>query len=167
MDYPPPGSEFLPQDYSSWALPLPPPPHKNHTATNHSSLSHPQWLPLSPHDQPGDLSVPVGSAYGNTTALYSNGLASNHTSLFPNTNADIMVLQSPQLPVPDSNSSTDVQSMAPPPNPRKRKAPTLRVDDWEPVKARVIKLHITENLPLPEVKKIVEQEYRSIGFTAT
>ncbi|KAH8592587.1 hypothetical protein B0O99DRAFT_464286, partial [Bisporella sp. PMI_857] len=55
----------------------------------------------------------------------------------------------------------------PRPNSRKRKAPTLRADDWEPVKARVIELYIDRERPLPEVKEVVEQEFNSIGFTAT
>ena len=75
------------------------------------------------------------------------------------------VIQSHQLPV--SDGTNDVQPMAPPPKPRRRNAPTLRRDEWEPVKARVIELHITQNLPLPEVKKIVEEEFKSSGFAAT
>jgi hypothetical protein len=47
-------------------------------------------------------------------------------------------------------------------NTRKRKAPTLRVEDWEPYKARVIELHIDQNRPLPEVKAIMENS----GFKA-
>jgi hypothetical protein len=47
--------------------------------------------------------------------------------------------------------------------PRKKKAPTLRAGDWEPYKARIIELHITQKLPLPEVQKKIEEEF---GFTA-
>jgi hypothetical protein len=65
------------------------------------------------------------------------------------------------------SDGVSVQSMGPPPKSRKRKAPTLRDDDWEPVRARVIELHVTQNLPLPEVKKIVEDELKALGFTAT
>jgi hypothetical protein len=62
----------------------------------------------------------------------------------------------------------DVQSMAPPAaQSRKRKAPTLRNEDWEPIKTRVIDLHIAQRLPLPRVKEMVEQEFKSTGFTAT
>ncbi|PVH70226.1 hypothetical protein DL98DRAFT_388852, partial [Cadophora sp. DSE1049] len=53
------------------------------------------------------------------------------------------------------------------PRSRKRKAQTLRDEDWEPVKRRVIELHITQNIPLPEVKIRVEEEFKSSGFTAT
>ncbi|KAF2807249.1 TPR-like protein [Mytilinidion resinicola] len=54
-------------------------------------------------------------------------------------------------------------SMGPPTKPRKRKAPTLRADAWEPYKARIVELHIARKLPLPEVKKRIEEEF---GFTA-
>jgi|SRR5579871_3427786 len=165
MDYLRPGSEFLPQDYSTW--PMPQPPYLEHPAIERSSTSYSQWSPLPSHNQPRYLSSTVVQAYGNTTALYSNGLTAGQTSLSLNPNANNMAAQSQQLPISDSTSNTDVQPMAPPPNPRKRKAPTLCVDDWEPVKARVIELHITNKLPLPEVKEIVEEEFKSIGFTAT
>jgi len=56
---------------------------------------------------------------------------------------------------------------SPLPRSRKRKAPTLREEDWAPVKRRVIQLHIDENIPLPEVKKQIENEFKSSGFTAT
>lgn len=38
----------------------------------------------------------------------------------------------------------------------------LRAKDWEPYKARVIKLHLDQDRPLPEVKAIMEQS----GFKA-
>lgn len=53
--------------------------------------------------------------------------------------------------------------MGPPTRPRKRKAPTLRADAWEPYKARIIELHITQKLPLRKVKEMVKEEF---GFTA-
>jgi len=53
--------------------------------------------------------------------------------------------------------------MAPLAQPRKRKAPILRADDWEPYKARIIELHITQNHPLGKVKEIVKEEF---GFIA-
>jgi hypothetical protein len=46
---------------------------------------------------------------------------------------------------------------------RKRKAPTLRLQDWEPHKTRIIELHIEQDLPLPKVKAILEEE---TGFKA-
>lgn len=47
--------------------------------------------------------------------------------------------------------------------PRKRKAPTLRAHDWEPYKDRILELHLTQGLPLPEVRQIIEGE---CGFKA-
>lgn len=46
---------------------------------------------------------------------------------------------------------------------RKRKAVTLRPDDWEPYKKRILDLHIEQNKPLPEVRQVMEKEY---GFKA-
>lgn len=46
---------------------------------------------------------------------------------------------------------------------RKRKAPTLKADAWEPYKARVIELHINQGMPLQKVKEIIENEF---NFTA-
>lgn len=53
--------------------------------------------------------------------------------------------------------------MGPPTKPRKRKAPTLRADAWEPYKARIVELHIQQGLPLREVKENITKEF---GFTA-
>lgn len=103
--------------------------------------------------------------YGNTTAHDSYGIASDETSPFLDPATSLMVTPSDQHLIPGSTGDANVQSMAPPPNPRKRKARTLRVDDWEPVKSRVIQLHITEDRPLLEVKKVIESEFP--GFVAT
>ncbi|KAJ4329557.1 hypothetical protein N0V87_010753 [Didymella glomerata] len=51
-------------------------------------------------------------------------------------------------------------SMGPPDRPRKRKAATLRADDWEPYKKRILDLHIEQKRPLPEVKQMIEEEYK-------
>jgi hypothetical protein len=53
--------------------------------------------------------------------------------------------------------------MGPPDRRRKRKAETLRADDWEPYKKRILDLHIEQNMPLPEVRQTIENEY---GFKA-
>lgn len=56
-----------------------------------------------------------------------------------------------------------IPSMAPPPVPRKRKAPTLTAADWEPYKQDVLDLHVTQGLTLPEVReKMIEKR----GFIA-
>lgn len=59
--------------------------------------------------------------------------------------------------------TTPATSMPPPSQKRKRKVPTLRANDWEPYKARIVELHIAQRLPLPEVKQKIEGEF---GFTA-
>ena len=73
---------------------------------------------------------------------------------------------------PPSNASPssdhhdiDGPSMGPPTKTRKKKAPTLRPADWEPYKARIIELHITQDPPLSlkEVKDTMEREF---GFVA-
>ena len=46
------------------------------------------------------------------------------------------------------------------PRPRKKKAPTLRAHDWEPHRPRFEELYVQQNLPLPEVKCIMEEEKR-------
>ncbi|KAF2248169.1 hypothetical protein BU26DRAFT_519899 [Trematosphaeria pertusa] len=53
-------------------------------------------------------------------------------------------------------------AMGPPTQQRKRKAPTLRAEAWEPYKARIIELHITRSLPLKDVKTMMED----FGFIA-
>ncbi|KAF1967391.1 hypothetical protein BU23DRAFT_437468, partial [Bimuria novae-zelandiae CBS 107.79] len=53
--------------------------------------------------------------------------------------------------------------MGPPARPRKRKAPTLRADDWKPYEERILDLHIVQKLPLPKVRQMIEEEY---GFKA-
>lgn len=53
--------------------------------------------------------------------------------------------------------------MSLPARPRKQKAPTLRAEEWEPYKARIIELHITQGLPLTVVKERLRKES---GFNA-
>ncbi|KAF2114628.1 hypothetical protein BDV96DRAFT_647324 [Lophiotrema nucula] len=53
--------------------------------------------------------------------------------------------------------------MGPPTQSRKRKAPTLRAEDWEPYRDRIVDLHITQDLPLKEVKQTMKDEF---GFSA-
>ncbi|KAF2271084.1 TPR-like protein, partial [Lojkania enalia] len=63
----------------------------------------------------------------------------------------------------DVQTTPTTHPMGPPTRPRKRKAPTLCADAWEPYKARIVELHVTLGLSLPEVKKKIEDEF---GFTA-
>jgi Clr5 domain len=54
-------------------------------------------------------------------------------------------------------------SMGPPPKKRKRKAPTLNADVWDPYRGRILELHISQRLPLKEVQRTIEAE---TGFSA-
>jgi hypothetical protein len=70
---------------------------------------------------------------------------------------------------PLSNDTTNdiklitTTSEALPKKKRKRKAPTLRTNDFEPYKARIIELHVDQNIALTKVKDIIERE---CGFRA-
>lgn len=95
------------------------------------------------------LPIPHLLSVGNTPHLsgtaqanndLANGQASRHSS-----------------PLPDQTTIADVGT-------RKRKAPTLRAIDWEPVKCRIIELHITRNISLPDVQEQIKKEF---GFEAT
>jgi Clr5 domain len=64
-----------------------------------------------------------------------------------------------------AESTTNPPLMPPPPaRTRKRKAPTLKADKWEPVKARIIELHITQKQTISQVMAEVKDEF---GFEAT
>lgn len=47
---------------------------------------------------------------------------------------------------------------------RRRKAPTLREHDWEPLKTRIVELHVKRNMSLPDVRALMQRER---GFEAT
>ncbi|KAH6613149.1 hypothetical protein C7974DRAFT_368938 [Boeremia exigua] len=57
----------------------------------------------------------------------------------------------------------DVMPVGDPARPRKRKAATLREEDWEPYKERILDLHVVQKIPLPKVRQMMEEEY---GFKA-
>lgn len=57
-----------------------------------------------------------------------------------------------QLPCNTSNSD------------RKRKAPTLRDADWEPMRDLIVRFYVDENQTIPQVKEILE---RDAQFVAT
>jgi hypothetical protein len=169
MDYLPPGNEFLPQGYAIRSI-LPPPNH-GHPSVEHTPLAkHPQWIPLSSYDQVESLPSPAVQEYGNFTVSYRNSPGDGQLSQSLNPDPNETVAPPQQLPTSGGiNSTSDdiMLLMTPPPSRRKRKARTLRDDDWEPVKARVIELHIIQNVSLPKVKQIVEEEFKSIEFRAT
>jgi hypothetical protein len=81
-------------------------------------------------------------------AQFDIGFTSNSQSVFTSAPAALAEPASP---------------MGPPNRPRKRKAATLRADDWEPYKKRILDLHIVQKNPLPKVRQIIEEEY---GFKA-
>lgn len=70
-----------------------------------------------------------------------------------------MTLSSPAHPITISKSTG---SMQPPPKPRKKKAPTLRDNDWEPHKVRITGLY-TAGTTLKDVAAIIKAE---TGFSA-
>ncbi|KAF5972154.1 hypothetical protein FBULB1_8876 [Fusarium bulbicola] len=58
---------------------------------------------------------------------------------------------------------TPTATTGPPRKTRKKKAPTLRDEDFEPFKDRILELYETHKLPLEKVKTTIEEEF---GFTA-
>jgi hypothetical protein len=143
-----------------------PPPNHAHAATeNTASTNYAQWFAIPFDNEGGYLSAPWMQPDGNTNGSHSNGFTDGQTLLSLDLNPNDVVAQAHQLPMSGGSNNADAQSMPPPLNPRKRKAPTLRDDDWEPVKERVIELHVTQDIPLDEVMDIVEEEFP--GFRAT
>nr|RBQ98924.1 hypothetical protein FVER53263_03224 [Fusarium verticillioides] len=59
--------------------------------------------------------------------------------------------------------TTPIPTTGPTRKSRKKKAPTLRDEDFEPFKDRILELYETQKLPLQKVKSIIEEEF---GFTA-
>jgi hypothetical protein len=53
--------------------------------------------------------------------------------------------------------------MRPPDRPRKRKAATLREEDWKPYKKPILDLHIEQKVPLQKVRELIVEKY---GFKA-
>lgn len=49
--------------------------------------------------------------------------------------------------------------MGPPRRTRKKKAMTLRAEDWELYKERIVDLHITNNMPLPKVMQFMKENH--------
>lgn len=58
---------------------------------------------------------------------------------------------------------TPAPTPGPPRKSRKKKAPTLRDEDFEPFKDRILELYETKKLSLENVKTMIEEEF---GFTA-
>jgi hypothetical protein len=74
------------------------------------------------------------------------------------------VLTSTSRPASTSAASTGpASSMRPPDRPRKRKAATLREEDWKPYKKPILDLHIEQKVPLQKVRELIVEKY---GFKA-
>jgi hypothetical protein len=157
-------------------------------APNRNIINKSEFLDQSP-----GINFPSSSLYQplhsnvNHLASYTPGFATSDGANLPgpvlagpNTAAHIPILPSPnQLPnnapmlsqdfpvyAASSNANSVQQQLMPPPalNSRRRTAPTLRDDDWTPVKGRILELHIDQNMPLPKVKDTIEKEF---SFKAT
>lgn len=103
----------------------------------------------------------IHPAFGSTLQTQPQGGHSTTGSIHPSTAAYINEFHNAELP--SNTQAASAPSMGPPGRPRKKKAPTLRANAWEPYKARIVELHITQGLPLKEVKKKIEEEFE---FTA-
>lgn len=64
---------------------------------------------------------------------------------------------------PGAAQVTSTPTAGPPRKSRKKKAPTLRDEDFEPFKDRILELYETKKLSLEKVKSMIEEEF---GFTA-
>jgi hypothetical protein len=161
MDYPWSGSRFPPENHASSTL-FPFPAHEHPTTIQSiPAAEFPPWISTA-YDQ---------GEYITTSAVhivpYQSEIPDSQMVMLPNLYTNNTVARSHQLLPSNNTSAANVQTMAPPPNRRKRKAPTLRSNDWQPVKARVIELHIAQKEPLPKVKRIIEEEFKLSGFSAT
>jgi hypothetical protein len=155
MDYQQPSQPFPPLYTPQPPFPL---QYGEHLGTEKLfTEGYMHWFPLS-YSHGGPLLNQMVQPQSNNAVFQQGSFSQNQVSLLPYSIPSSIVAQP---------SDVHVQPMAPPATSRKRKAPTLRDEDWEPVRARVIELHITQNLPLPEVKMVVEEEFKSFGFTAT
>lgn len=67
-------------------------------------------------------------------------------------------------PMIPNHQEASTAGTGPPINPRKRKARTLTIEDWEPHKLQIIELYINQNRPLEDVMDIIQT---MTGFTAT
>lgn len=145
-----------------YSLPNPPftvglAPELSYLAQNQGSSSQ----AIGPY---GMYSMPEGPA--SETLLPATRPAYTDTQLLPHPfdpPPALYAAQSHHVQPSSDIQDTPVLPMGPPTNTRKRKAPTLRRKAWEPYQDRIKELHITQGLPLREVKDTIEKEF---GFTA-
>ncbi|UZP36506.1 hypothetical protein NXS19_004322 [Fusarium pseudograminearum] len=122
-----------------------------------------EWFP---HDQ--QLQFIYGTSHSNNRPDLHNAVPTQVSSDQPGELHMHSLSQEPVVSVPrDTASLNDAEltatPMGPPPKSRKKKAPTLRAKDWEPYKARILELHDEQNLPLPRVKTMIEEEFEFIA----
>ncbi|CAG1965214.1 unnamed protein product [Fusarium graminearum] len=118
-----------------------------------------------PHDQ--QLQFAYGASYPNNGPGLHNAAPNRVASDQPGAPYLPNLTQEPLVPVSqDLVSLSDVELtatlMGPSPK-RRKKAPTLRANDWEPYRTRILELHDEQKVPLPKVKTMIEEEF---GFTA-
>lgn len=118
------------------------------------------------HDQ--QLQFAYGASYPNNGPGLHNAAPNRVASDQPGAPYLPNLTREPLVPVSQdlvSLSDTELTAtpMGPPSKRRKNKAPTLRANDWEPYKTRILELHDEQKVPLPKVKTMIEEEF---GFTA-
>ena len=143
----------------------------NFSATDNPFANYTRWQnlpsPIASTPSPNAMDVDLDVGVGSTTSLNSSGISTHQSFLLANYTPTPIVESFQQQAPTDNIDNINVRARAlPPSRPRTRKAPTLRREDWEPVKARVIELHIAQNLSLPETKKFIDVEFKAIGFSA-
>ena len=166
MDHPLPDSQFLPTNDSNWCQ-LASQNVGHLAAESVFSNGYIQWPTFSSHDQGGYHPGPAAQTYDNDPVSHRGRLAGAQVAVSLSQYPKPIATQPHQLQIYGGASGEYLQPMAPLPKSRKRKAPTLSLSDWEPVKARVIELYVALDLRLSEVKKKIEEEFKSSGFTAT
>ena len=93
------------------------------------------------------------------TTIHPPHISHGQESILPPSSKD----EQHNLQLDTAGLGTTSSSMGPPPKKRKRKAPTLHSEMWDPYRGRILELHISRGLPLKEVQKIIEAE---TGFSA-
>lgn len=122
-----------------------------------------EWFP---HDQ--QLQLIYDTSHSNDGPGLHNAVPAQVSSDQPGELHIHSLSQEPVVSVPQgiaslSHAELTETHMGPPPKRRRKKAPTLRANDWEPYRARILELHDEQKLPLPKVKAMIEQEFE---FTA-
>ncbi|CVK92099.1 uncharacterized protein FMAN_07085 [Fusarium mangiferae] len=94
----------------------------------------------------------------------------SHSHAHPNPFTDLYIQELQNVPSSDNMDGlgaaaqiTPTPTPGPPRKSRKKKAPTLRDEDFEPFKDRILELYETKKLSLEKVKSMIEEEF---GFTA-